>query len=46
MQFFKAVAMEFYENPLRAILMAYLRNHELKKLEQGRMDGWTRKGIQ
>jgi hypothetical protein len=46
MQFYKFVASIFYENPIKAILYAYLRNHSAEKLlKQGKLDDFTRKGI-
>jgi hypothetical protein len=47
MQFYKYVAMIFYENPIKAVLLAYLRNHsENKLLKKGKLDDFTRLGIQ
>lgn len=45
MRFFKQVAKKFYDDPLEAILMAYLRNHNVNKIKEGKLDAMTIEGI-
>lgn len=45
MQFFKKVAYRLYDDPLEAVLMAYMRNHNVNKIKEGRLDKMTRNGI-
>lgn len=45
MEFFKRVAKRFYEKPLSAILLMYLRNHSQLDITNNQLDPYTIKGL-
>jgi hypothetical protein len=45
MNFFGEIAQMYYEDPLKAILYAYFRNHSEKKMAKNKIDSFTKKGL-